>query len=85
MTVAEFYEERVREGIFPDPDKMKELQKHTLQGRTEEEEKDLDEQEEIEKESKMELDDSEQLERARAMDDYKDDHRRGFGNRYNRS
>lgn len=85
MTVAEFYDQRVREGIFPDADKMKEMQKYTLQGRTEEEEKELDEQDDVEKETKIETDDPEYLERARAKDDYKDDHRRGEGNRYNRS
>jgi len=37
------------------------------------------------KEKKEEKDDPEYLERARAMDEYKDMHRRGWGNRANRS
>lgn len=41
------------------------------------------EQEESEKERKLELDDEEQLARARQFDEWKDDHRRGYGNRHN--
>lgn len=37
------------------------------------------------KEEMEEKDDSEYLEQARAMDEYKDTHRRGWGNRANRS
>lgn len=37
------------------------------------------------KEEMEEKDDSEYLERTRAMDEYKDTHRRGWGNRANRS
>ena len=41
------------------------------------------EQEEKDKERKIELDEEEQLGRARQFDDWKDDHRRGYGNRHN--
>ena len=41
------------------------------------------EQEEKDKERKIELDEEEQLARARQFDDWKDDHRRGYGNRHN--
>lgn len=85
MTVAEFYEERVRDGIFPDAAKMKDIQKYTLQGRTEEEEQELNEKEDIDTEEKIENDDPEYLERQRAKDEFKDEHRRGYGNRHNRS
>lgn len=85
MTVAEFYEERVREGIFPDPEKSKQMAKYAVQNMTEEDEKAFEEQDEVEKEQKMEADDEEALQRARGMDEWKDDHRRGFGNRHNRS
>lgn len=37
------------------------------------------------KEKMEETDDPEYLERARAMDEYRDTHRRGWGNRANRS
>lgn len=41
--------------------------------------------EEEEKEHRVEEDDEEMLARQREMDEYKDTHRRGWGNRYNRS
>jgi immunoglobulin-binding protein 1 len=41
--------------------------------------------EEAWKEEQTEKDDLETLVRARAMDEYKDTHRRGWGNRANRS
>lgn len=41
--------------------------------------------EDIEKEEKIEKDDPQLLEQTRAMDEYKDMHRRGWGNRANRS
>lgn len=84
MTVGEFYDQRVREGIFPDPSKAKDpnsLQARAMRGDT----TDLDEMQDIEKEKKLEEDDEETVQRARAMDEYKDEHRRGEGNRYNRS
>lgn len=43
------------------------------------------EQEEISQEHCVEEDDPEYLSRKRNMDEYKDDHRRGWGNRHNRS
>ncbi|XP_018336513.1 immunoglobulin-binding protein 1 [Agrilus planipennis] len=84
MTVQEFYDKRVREGIFPDPSKQPagptSLQEASLAGMSLN-----DEGDEIEKENKIENDDEETLARARAMDEFKDDHRRGWGNRMNRS
>lgn len=85
MTVEEFYEQRVREGIWMDPEQTKEAQRMALQNRTDEMDKELEEQDAVQKEEQVERDDPEYLERARAMDDWKDDHRRGYGNRYNRS
>jgi len=41
------------------------------------------EQEEADKEKKVELDNQEELSRARQFDEWKDDHRRGYGNRHN--
>lgn len=41
------------------------------------------ENEERDKEKKAEHDDDEQLARARQFDEWKDDHRRGYGNRHN--
>lgn len=83
LSVDEFYEQRVAEGIFPDPTVVK--AKSSLQDRL-----DLDEPEEIdkenaEKERRQEQDDEELLARARAMDEFHDNTRRGDGNRHNRS
>lgn len=79
MTVEEFYEQRVREGIFP-------ASGTALQDiATKEDIAEMEEQEAAEKEAKIEQDDEEMLARARNMDEFKDTHRRGWGNRYNRS
>ncbi|CAH2256757.1 jg10976 [Pararge aegeria aegeria] len=46
---------------------------------------DPDEAEQMRKERLVEDDDPEEVARQRSMDEYKDDHRRGWGNRHNRS
>lgn len=76
MTVGEFYDDRVRNNIFPDP---KSTQTSTTAVPTQEH------TDEIEKEEKLEQDDEYERARLRARDEYKDNHRRGEGNRYNRS
>lgn len=82
-TVEEFYDQRVAEGIFPSAEQM--AAKNSLQGRCEIDQEAEQAKEEEEKEQKIENDDPELLERARNMDEFKDDNRRGYGNRYNRS
>ncbi|XP_045539359.1 immunoglobulin-binding protein 1 [Papilio machaon] len=77
MTVEEFYDKRVKEGTFPGPNIP-----HT---KIQSADTDQDEAEQIHKERLIEEDDPEELERQRNMDEYKDDHRRGWGNRHNRS
>lgn len=82
-SVEEFYDQRVAAGIFPSAEQV--AKQNSLQGRCEiDQEAELAKEEE-EKELKVEEDDPEQLQRSRDMDEYKDDHRRGYGNRYNRS
>ncbi|KAL1518383.1 hypothetical protein ABEB36_002014 [Hypothenemus hampei] len=85
MTVDEFYEKRVAEGAFPDPNKQKtgplSLQEASIAGVSL-----YDENEEVkELEKKVDEDDEEYIARMRAKDEYKDEHRRGWGNRMNRS
>lgn len=83
MTVDEFYEQRVKDGVFPDPNKRpagKSMLERALTGSAGEQEREAEE-----KEKKLESDDPELLERMRQMDEYKDEHRRGWGNRMNRS
>ncbi|KAL3835943.1 hypothetical protein ACJMK2_021404 [Sinanodonta woodiana] len=79
FTVEEFYQQKVAEGSFHAPgtfcmqDIAADPEKHA---------KEL-EKEDLEKEEKREKDDPELLRGARAWDDWKDDHRRGWGNRKN--
>lgn len=85
MTVQEFYDKRVAEGIFPDPNARKtspvSLQEAALAGI----DLNRDEQEQEEKEKLEENDEDDYLRKLRNQDDFKDDHRRGWGNRMNRS
>ncbi|KAL0901970.1 hypothetical protein ABMA27_007110 [Loxostege sticticalis] len=78
LTIEEFYDQRVRDGIFPGGTN---IPHQTIQST----ETDGDEAEKIHKERLVEEDDPEELARQRSMDEYKDDHRRGWGNRHNRS
>ncbi|KAL0281263.1 UNVERIFIED_CONTAM: hypothetical protein PYX00_002299 [Menopon gallinae] len=83
MTVDEFYRERVAEGIFPAQGSS---YSKTLQELSDPEvAKKEEEKEEIRKEREVECDDADYLNKARQMDDFKDDHRRGWGNTMNRS
>lgn len=77
MTVSEFYDQRVREGIFPDPNKPR-VQNQVHHDTS-------SDAEDIEREAKLDNDDEYELARLRAKDNYKDEHRRGEGNRHNRS
>lgn len=83
MTVQEFYEKRIRDGDWPDPSKQKPQSLHemTAMGNPNR----VSEEEEAEKEMKVERDDPNLLKEARDRDEFKDDHRRGWGNRMNRS
>ena len=83
LSIEEFYEGRVRDGWFPAPGEAKKAQ-NSLQNRTEQDQKELEDEEEREKDDKEDRDDEEALARARAMDEYKDDHKRGEGNRHNK-
>ncbi|XP_076398451.1 immunoglobulin binding protein Tap42 [Megachile rotundata] len=84
LTVQEFYEQRVKEGDWPGPSQQNQQNSKCLQNMTNVGAND-NEQEEVEKEELIEADDPETLRQLRRMDDYKDTHRRGWGNRANRS
>jgi immunoglobulin-binding protein 1 len=81
-TVQEFYDQRVAEGIFPSDEQVKQ---NSLQARVEVDQEAEQAKEDEEKELKIENDDEQYLQQKRNLDEYKDDHRRGYGNRYNRS
>lgn len=83
MTVAEFYDDRVRQKIFPDPKVMQ--KSNTIEERVTQIDGGEETMEDIRTEEKLDEDDEYELARLRAKDEYKDDHRRGEGNRYNRS
>ncbi|XP_076059250.1 immunoglobulin-binding protein 1-like isoform X1 [Oratosquilla oratoria] len=88
LSVEEFYEQRVREGIFPDPNNKKCKKSMSLLDRANagtEYDKACIEKENAEKEAKEERDDEETLAYQRSKDEWKDVHRRGWGNTYNRS
>ncbi|XP_057666159.1 immunoglobulin-binding protein 1-like isoform X2 [Diorhabda carinulata] len=85
MTVEEFYHKRVEDGIFPDPTKPKKgpttLQQAAAAGLSlNQEEKEKEETEKL-----IEEDSDEHIARMRSRDEFKDEHRRGWGNRMNRS
>lgn len=81
-TVQEFYDQRVADGIFPSEEQVK---KNSLQAKVDVDQEAEQAREDEEKELKIENDDPENLQQARNLDEYKDDHRRGYGNRHNRS
>jgi len=81
LSVDEFYEQRVREGWWKPPSSSQ----TALQDNARNPELIAQQEEEAtrELEEKDDRDDEDELARARAKDDWKDDHRRGEGNRHN--
>ncbi|XP_025078678.1 immunoglobulin-binding protein 1-like [Pomacea canaliculata] len=83
MTIDEFYEKKVADGTFANLHSgqgglsLQDMALNPEKAAKEQEEEDAEE------ERKRENDDPEMLRRARAMDEFKDDHRRGWGNRQN--
>ncbi|QQP33041.1 Immunoglobulin-binding protein 1, partial [Caligus rogercresseyi] len=84
-SVEEFYEQRVRDGWFPSPEEVAVANENSLKDEASNPERALQmaEAEDEESENAIERDDEDKLIRMRAMDDYKDTHKRGEGNRYN--
>jgi len=81
MTVDEFYNQKVLEGSLTEGP-----QGHSMQNWAQDPDKDARDrdEEDAEKEKKIEEDDEENIARMRYMDEWKDDHRRGDGNRHNK-
>jgi len=80
LSIEEFYDKRVEDGWWAAPSKGNSLMDKAL---SPEETAAKEEDEERIKEEGVENDDPEVLGKARAFDDWKDDHRRGEGNRKN--
>ncbi|XP_056602002.1 immunoglobulin-binding protein 1 [Triplophysa dalaica] len=72
MSVDEWYDQHRQKGCLPDQG----IPRSTVDG-------DAEEDERAERERKEENDDEEALQKARDWDDWKDTHRRGYGNRKN--
>ncbi|XP_074530430.1 immunoglobulin-binding protein 1 [Halichoeres trimaculatus] len=75
MTVDDWYDQHRKRGALPDQGIPRRV--------AVEEDSDAKEREEEEKEKQVENDDEESLAKARNWDDWKDSHRRGYGNRQN--
>lgn len=83
LSIEEFYEQKVRDGTFSMPHSGQGgLSLQEMAANPDKAKEDI-EKEDAEKEKREEEDDVELLARARRMDEYKDDHRRGWGNRKN--
>uniref|UniRef100_A0A914VXC3 TAP42-like protein n=1 Tax=Plectus sambesii TaxID=2011161 RepID=A0A914VXC3_9BILA len=74
LTVDEWYQSMVNGGRFPKPGAPKVAAPVRTEDDSDEERETREEREE----------DADQLRSARALDEYKDDHRRGWGNRHNK-
>lgn len=85
LTVQEFYDQRVKDGDWPTSSQRNKVNTASLQDIASNEFDSLQDKEDEEKETKIEHDDEELLNQSRALDEYKDTHRRGWGNRSNRS
>lgn len=75
MTVDDWYEQQRQHGVLPDQGIPRKV--------AVEEDDDVKEREEEENEKKAEMDEGMSLVKARTWDDWKDTHRRGYGNRQN--
>lgn len=75
MTVDDWYEQHRKHGRLPDQGIPRRVPV--------EEDSAAEERQEEENEKKAEKDDEESLMKARNWDDWKDTHRRGYGNRHN--
>jgi len=80
LSVDEFYEKRVSEGWWKPPSSGGALQDRAADPELEAM---MNEQEEREKDEKVDRDDAEARGKAMAWDEWTDDHRRGEGNRHN--
>ena len=77
MSIEEFYDQRVRDGWYSNAGAA-------AQPSLQDSSADKAEEESVQKEILEENDDPEELARKRNFDDYKDEHKRGEGNRHNK-
>ncbi|OWF43026.1 immunoglobulin-binding protein 1-like [Mizuhopecten yessoensis] len=80
VTIEEFYEQKLKDGTFQPPGAGDSMQNIAAGPDKDNEDR---EKEAEEKENKIETDDPEELQKARNWDEWKDEHRKGWGNRQN--
>lgn len=83
MTVEEWYDEQAALGLLPTPDQSRSQMDQAMIANDPDVRRREEEQKEIEDERKVEEDDEEERRKKNEWDDWKDDHRRGWGNRKN--
>ena len=83
MSIEEFYEHRAQTGWFPQPGTGSLMDQAKLQDDRQAAE-DHEEAERAAEEEKEEKDDADELARKRNFDEFKDEHKRGEGNRHNK-
>lgn len=85
MTVEEWYEEQAAAGLLPTPDQSRVQMSEAMKANDPEVRQAEEERKQAEEDVKAERDDDEDEERRKKIewDEWKDDHRRGWGNRKN--
>jgi len=83
MTVEEWYDEQAALGLLPTPDQSRSQMDQAMKANDPDVRRAEEEGKEIEEERKEEGDDEDERRKKIEWDDWKDDHRRGWGNRKN--
>lgn len=83
MTVEEWYDEQAALGLLPTPDQSRSQMDQAMKANDPDVRRAEEEGKEIEEERKEEGDDEDKRRKKIEWDDWKDDHRRGWGNRKN--
>jgi len=83
MTVEEWYEDQVAQGLLPTPDQSQQQMQNTVKSNNPKFREEEDERKKAEEEEAEERDDEETRAKKIEWDDWKDTHRRGWGNRQN--
>jgi len=85
LSIEEFYEQRVRDGWFPDPAQVK-ANNSLMDKANQDPDVQLEQRDEEERvrDDKEDRDDEEELQRKRNWDEYLDEHKRGEGNMHNK-
>merc|ERR550534_3137283 len=83
MTVEEWYEEQAAAGLLPTPDQSRVQMNEAMKANDPEVRQAEEERKQAEEDAKAERDDEDERRKKIEWDEWKDDHRRGWGNRKN--